>query len=84
MAQVYESSADICLRAQDLGEALKCLRQLVELIYPSLAAEQLTPADGAEPADPAARLEQHPRQRQAQQQQQRRGRGRGRCRQRCP
>lgn len=41
LRQVYECSADICLRAGDLGEALKCLRQLVELIYAALAAAQL-------------------------------------------
>lgn len=38
--QVYECSADICVRAQDLGEALKCLRQLVELIYAALAVAE--------------------------------------------
>lgn len=54
LPQVYELSADICLLAGDLGEALKCLRQLVELIYSTLAAAQLQAArcDASQHADP--------------------------------
>eukprot|EP00976_Prorocentrum_cordatum_P044185 894147-Prorocentrum_minimum.AAC.4 len=32
----YEMSADICLRASDWGEFLKCQQQLVQVVYPSL------------------------------------------------
>jgi len=32
----YEMSADICLRAGDWGEFLKCQQQLVQVIYPAL------------------------------------------------
>lgn len=37
--RVYEAGADVCSRAGDWGEALKCLTLLSETIYPALAAE---------------------------------------------
>lgn len=35
---VYEVAADVCAQAGDQGEALKCIRVLVQRIYPEMAA----------------------------------------------
>ena len=37
--QVYEVAADVCMRAGDYPEALKCIAQLHGLIYPLLASQ---------------------------------------------
>ncbi|GAB4816036.1 hypothetical protein N2152v2_003082 [Parachlorella kessleri] len=69
--KVYECSADICLRAGDQGEALKCLRQL-DLIYTTLAASLLNVQPngiGLQPQD-APQPQQLDQQERAPQQQQ--------------
>lgn len=45
--QCYELAADVCLRAGDFPEALKCLGQLNRTIFPALVAQSPVRGDGS-------------------------------------